>query len=243
MYREVAPPRALAGLVDCFWRYERRESAGGDPGVILPDGRTDIVWITGSEPLVAGPQTTFLARSATAPFVAVGARFHPGVGPPLLGLAARELIDMHVPLSQIDARPASRLSAALPEVDAPSERARMLASALLDSLDRADSLDQLVRNATGLLERPAAGVDGTARAVGLSERQLRRRFHEAVGYGPKTFQRIARFQRFLSELGSGSDGLAGAALASGYADQAHLTREARRLSGMTPAQLAVWARS
>ena len=36
----------------------------------------------------------------------------------------------------------------------------------------------------------------------------------------------------------GADGLAGAAIAAGYADQAHLARECRALTGLTPGQLA-----
>ena len=36
------------------------------------------------------------------------------------------------------------------------------------------------------------------RALGVSERQLRRRFADAVGYGPKTLARVLRFQRFLA---------------------------------------------
>jgi hypothetical protein len=35
------------------------------------------------------------------------------------------------------------------------------------------------------------------RELGLSERTLRRRFDVAFGYGPKTLDRILRFQRFL----------------------------------------------
>jgi AraC-like DNA-binding protein len=83
-------------------------------------------------------------------------------------------------------------------------------------------------------------------ALGLSERQLRRRFADAVGYGPKTLARVLRFQRFLAlaaanRAGAGrwreGDGLAGLAFAAGYADQAHLTRECRRLAGRTPSEL------
>ena len=70
----------------------------------------------------------------------------------------------------------------------------------------------------------------------MSERQLRRRFADAVGYGPKTLARVLRFQRFLALAGRGDD-LAGLAFEAGYADQAHLTRECRRLSGRTPAEL------
>jgi transcriptional regulator GlxA family with amidase domain len=70
----------------------------------------------------------------------------------------------------------------------------------------------------------------------VSERQLRRRFLDAVGYGPKTLARVLRFQHFL-QLGSGPGDLARLAFAAGYADQAHLTRECRRLAGRTPAEL------
>ncbi len=70
--------------------------------------------------------------------------------------------------------------------------------------------------------------------MGLSERQLRRRFHAAAGYGPKTLQRVLRFRRFLA--GPRGD-LARAALEAGYADQPHLTREVARLAGTSPSRL------
>ena len=63
------------------------------------------------------------------------------------------------------------------------------------------------------------------------------RFAEGVGYGPKTLQRIFRFQRMVGQLHAADTGLAGLA---GYADQAHLSRESRRLAGLSPGQLARW---
>jgi methylphosphotriester-DNA--protein-cysteine methyltransferase len=80
-----------------------------------------------------------------------------------------------------------------------------------------------------------AAATGTPRsAIGIGDRQLRRRFLDAVGYGPKTLERILRFQRFLM---LGGDDLARRALDAGYADQAHLTRESTRLAGLPPAAL------
>ena len=81
-------------------------------------------------------------------------------------------------------------------------------------------------------------------AVGLGERQLRRRFERAVGYGPATLVRVQRFQHFLA-LAEQQPGAALSRLAAeaGYADQAHLTRECGRLTGLTPAALltaGVW---
>jgi len=48
---------------------------------------------------------------------------------------------------------------------------------------------------------------------------------------------VLRFQRFMAQLGRPRVELAGAAAAAGYADQSHLSREARRLSGLSPRQL------
>jgi AraC-like DNA-binding protein len=51
--------------------------------------------------------------------------------------------------------------------------------------------------------------------------------------------RSGRFRRFVSlvDAAGGSTDLAQAALDSGYADQAHLTRETARLAGLPPAAL------
>ncbi|WP_244211094.1 helix-turn-helix domain-containing protein [Amycolatopsis kentuckyensis] len=67
----------------------------------------------------------------------------------------------------------------------------------------------------------------------MSERRLRRRFVQAVGYGPATYLRVSRFQRAVA-LAPHVCGLAALAAAAGYADQAHLSRECRALTGLTP---------
>jgi len=61
-----------------------------------------------------------------------------------------------------------------------------------------------------------------------------------VAYGPKTLQRVLRFRGFVSRVDARPAVLDLATLAAeaGYADQAHLTRECGRLSGLTPAALA-----
>ncbi|WP_254053255.1 helix-turn-helix domain-containing protein [Singulisphaera sp. GP187] len=73
--------------------------------------------------------------------------------------------------------------------------------------------------------------------MGISSRQLHRRFHDSVGYGPKTLQRILRFQRLL-ELARNEPAprldLAALAFEAGYADQAHMSREVRELADNTP---------
>jgi methylphosphotriester-DNA--protein-cysteine methyltransferase len=81
-------------------------------------------------------------------------------------------------------------------------------------------------------------ADGSAWPPG---RRRARRPGRWVGYGPRTLGRVPRFQRLLAGLrrpATGSEPLARLALNAGYADQAHMSREARRLSGLTPSALA-----
>lgn len=81
-------------------------------------------------------------------------------------------------------------------------------------------------------------VAALARDLGYSERQLLRRCTEAIGYGPAVLVRVLRFQRFLAAAGrSPQRPLAALAADAGYADQAHLAHEARRLAGVPPSAL------
>jgi AraC-like DNA-binding protein len=87
-----------------------------------------------------------------------------------------------------------------------------------------------------------AGVRSLSASLHISETQLRRRCHAAVGLAPKTLHRMLRFQGFLAlvqrAIARGrpatDDRLALLALRAGYADQPHLTRECVRLTGVPP---------
>ena len=83
------------------------------------------------------------------------------------------------------------------------------------------------------------GVAAVAARVGWSERYLRHRFAAEFGLAPKEAARVARFAAARRRLGAavargGSPDLAGLAATCGYADQSHLTREWRALTGLPP---------
>jgi AraC-like DNA-binding protein len=237
-YRSVPPAPPLRPFLECLW--VNAVPAGGRDGRVLPDGRMDLVWIRGEGVLVAGPQSRYTERPAEAPLVAFGARFHPGAAPSLLRVPASELLDGYVPLDAIDSRLAVRLDARLEAARDARQRLAALELELARRVERLEPPDAAVREAAALLQRGSASIAEVAERVFVSERQLRRRFIEEVGYGPKTLQRILRFQRAVAELRSARAGLAGAAATAGYADQAHLSRESRRLAGLSPRELARW---
>jgi transcriptional regulator GlxA family with amidase domain len=72
------------------------------------------------------------------------------------------------------------------------------------------------------------------RSASLTERQLGRLFKQHVGVSPKHFFRTLRLRTALA-LAPAS--IAEAAAGAGYADQAHLCREARELAGMSALSL------
>ena len=77
-------------------------------------------------------------------------------------------------------------------------------------------------------------VDDLAGEVGLSPRQLRALMVAETGIAPKQLCRQFRFDGVIAQLAAGSSSLAEIAASSGYADQAHLTREFRQMAGCAP---------
>jgi AraC-like DNA-binding protein len=217
-YREYEPPAALTPLIRCLWV---RVCGRDDEIRIMPDGASDVVWRQGHGTTVVGPDTTARAYPRAAGELLLGIRFRPGAGGGAIGVPLDALRDEQVEAREIDR--AFDLDGALPPATVFS---RLLGAA---AGRRPDAL--VLAAASRVADGDIARI---ARELAISERQLRRRFHAAVGYGPGTLARILRFRRFLAMLDRGRDDLAGLAFDAGYADQAHLTRESRRLAGLSP---------
>ena len=78
-------------------------------------------------------------------------------------------------------------------------------------------------------------VESLARELGWSRRHFSERFRCELGITPKTAARIFRFEHACRVIKDERPGLAEAAYACGYHDQAHMTREWNALAGCTPA--------
>jgi AraC-like DNA-binding protein len=224
----------LRGPVACLWaRFV--PAGGGHQSPVLPDACSDLIWEQGVGAYVAGPDTGPVRTESVPGTVFVGVRFRPAAGGQLLGLPLSELRDQRVPLADLRGDIARDLPATLDPAVAAVRILDATGTLFADS-----SPDPAITEAASLLRDPAARTEDIAERVGLSERQFRRRSHAAIGYGPKTLQRILRFQRFvrLLDAAAGPPDLAGLAAVTGYADQPHLTRECIALSGLTPAALA-----
>ncbi|HVX43884.1 MAG TPA: helix-turn-helix domain-containing protein [Mycobacteriales bacterium] len=222
-YAEWAPPRDLAADVQCVWW-----SSFGPAAPILPDGHLDLI-IGGDRVLIAGPDTAVAPNDFPAGLVVHGVRFRTGRAHRVLGVPAEELRDQRVDLTDLWGADGRRVAERL--IENPQRHLGVVAAALADRPPEPDrEVDAAIRRL--VVDRPRVGdLPGE---LGISERQLRRRFTAAVGYGPAMFNRVVRMQRVRRLAESRPhDGLADLAFAAGYSDQAHMSREIKNLTGMT----------
>jgi AraC-like DNA-binding protein len=240
-YRELEARPALRDHLVCVWYRTVPPDGEPRPARVLPDACIDLVWEAGRPVLVAGPDTGPVVADLVPGTLLVGARFRPGRAPELLGVAARELRDARPALSELWGEAAARR---LAESDAAGS-----IPAMLDAVQRevetrlgAARPSDPVAPAALAWARGRGGLDRLGEALDVGDRQLLRRVEERFGYGPAVLRRVLRLQRLLAVAARHPrPALADLALAAGYADQAHMTRECGRLAGLSPTRLlAEW---
>ena len=95
-----------------------------------------------------------------------------------------------------------------------------------------------------LSAEPARPVTDIAAGLGVSHGHLDRQFTEQVGLSPRTLARILRMRRLLEQIDvHGSVGWADKAAELGWSDQAHLIRDFKRHTGVTPTEYLAAQRS
>ena len=240
-YVERRPVAALADIVATVWVQQVAADGPAQLHRNLPHGGTEVVCTIGGSARVVGPLTGALVDVLAPGTTVVGMRLRPGAAGALLGVPPSELIDVAVPADALWGRAGVALADRVDAARSPEEALAALQQGMLARRFTDTDPDPLVTEAVRLLmPGRATGVAALPGLLAVSERSLRRRCQAAVGIGPKALHRTLRFQGFLARAqlargtGRSSDGLAELAFRSGYADQAHLTRECVRLTGTTP---------
>ncbi|TCO56837.1 helix-turn-helix transcriptional regulator [Actinocrispum wychmicini] len=94
--------------------------------------------------------------------------------------------------------------------------------------------DRVLRVVRAMRTKPNESVRWHAGEVGLSERQLRRRFAVAVGLGPKVYLRMVRLHAAMAIARRQSrPEWADIAVRCGFYDQPHMLAEFNRAVGMS----------
>lgn len=86
---------------------------------------------------------------------------------------------------------------------------------------------------TAALQEPVSNAE-LARAAGMSARAFERAFVQEYGLSPQQYLKRLRLQNACRLLVETRESIAAIAQHCGFADQSHLTREFRRITGTTP---------
>ncbi|WP_372666732.1 helix-turn-helix domain-containing protein [Amycolatopsis kentuckyensis] len=166
-------------------------------------------------------------------------RLSPAVAVAVLGVSA-ELTGAVATLEEVWGRDAERIEERLRAASTWDERftiaTDLLAHRLAEAPRRVEPEVARVWHRT-LAARGRVRIDGLAEEVGWSRQRLWSRFRTQLGLTPKRAAGLVRFDHAAHLLAAGNPASSVAVL-SGYADQSHLHREARAITGLTPATLA-----
>lgn len=227
------PAGDLRGLVDLGYFLR----VGVETPPVVPDARAGLVWLSDGTLRVCGPESRAWRPQRVGVDV-VGVRLSLGAVPVVLGVPALDLLDRRMHLAQLWGPAALELAERVGA--APGPRARVLVLVLQDVLRArrvdADRVDRVARHVARRLAGRRVRVSELAEEVRLSERQLRRRCEVAFGYPPSLLARLLRLHRYLAlaRASPASARVSTLAAAAGYADQAHLARDSRALTGRAP---------
>lgn len=230
---------ALRPFVGCFWVLTAQRDATIR---VVPDGSTAIsIQLQegrASEWFLRGPLIRPDERRFTSEATLIGIRLRPGVAYLLSRTPAHTMVGRRIGLRGIVAF--DDLVSSAPRPLTPERCIDVLQRFLVQRLAGA-SLNRVVTAALHDIE----GEHGCVRAADVaarcrvSSRHLNRLMRVWVGYGPKSYANVIRFQSTLHEMEHVPRRTAAAlAAGNGYFDQAHLTLDVTRFAGATPARLA-----
>ena len=249
-HRPAAP---LDAAIECLW-LSRRDEHSPDCEHMLPSGTAQLVmtlhdspiqwahpksgasWQSWTRGVVHGPQGSYYLAGPKPKGTVVGVSFRPGMASVILGASMQELQDSHVSLEELWGCRGIDLHERVAAASEPAAVFRWLEQELIARIRRPLLIHPAVAYA---LQANPSGVQphrviDAQRHSGYSPRHFIELFRSAVGLAPKHYYRVQRFSRALKLIARGNARLADVAAASGYSDQAHLSREFRELAGVAP---------
>ncbi len=247
-YSEIRPPDETSHLAFCFFEFEIiGTSRGRIQHAVIPDGFISVLHKRSEAAGVGGP--LLIRGLSLEPFqtAVVPGDLHWGIR---MAPAANRLIFQTDPKG-IETMPileSSSFEEKFRELkfelakSTTFEAASGVFAHFLTSLRIApEQVDDAVAHAVGIIIRSFGSerIQSISDAVGISKRQLERRFRKEVGFTPKQYSRVFRFRSTAIRMIEEYDmNWANRAAEMGYADQSHLIKEFVALTGRTPKGLS-----
>ncbi|GAB2875937.1 helix-turn-helix domain-containing protein [Nocardioides pacificus] len=242
-----APPPELTDLLQRFWIPLWSVPPGEESTQQVLQYPVCLMVVTPDYARFYGVVSGLSSTTLTGTGWAVGVMLQPAAGSLLTGGSVARWTDRHdelaVALGEPGERVAARVRAAMAggaELPGSQGEAMDACADLLRTLLPVDEEGLLVNEIVAHVEDDPEllRVDQLCERFALSERGLQRLLRRRTGLSPKWLIQRRRLQEAAERLRRSDETLAATAAHLGYADQAHFTRDFRRVTGMTPGQFA-----
>ncbi|HET6432515.1 helix-turn-helix domain-containing protein [Dyella sp.] len=247
------PPAPLDHLIESIWDWDmplaehRLERVLPKPGAQLiinlhedetrtytDDAERRCVRASGS--VLGGPVMSSQIIDSAEQVRVMGVVFRPGGAHALTGEHQQPMLGRDIDLDALFGTAARQLRQRLLETPSAARRIALL-QAWLSRQRRGPALDPAVAHVLAALDRVPqwARIAPLVKETGLSEDRFGERFRRHVGMGPKRYARLQRFRAVLVQVHRvRTVDWCRVAADGGFTDQAHLVREFRAFSGLTP---------
>ncbi|HAY20818.1 MAG TPA: hypothetical protein DCY27_01325 [Desulfobacterales bacterium] len=253
VYKEYQPHPSLTNHITCYWTLT--ESVGLPPAATrhfltegggfsfnLADtpecGNSDPPLATLRQSCLCGPLTEPMRLQLIGRIRLFGVRFRPGGSYPFIPYPPADLVNFHGEINDFGGGQSRSLINEIRDgCRSVQDRIGYLNRYLYQYLEKSPKEIPEIALALDIIDKVKGQVDihRLAKSVGLSTRQLERRFKERIGMSPKQLCRNLRFKNILKYLAeSVADSWVDAALTCGYYDQAHMIRDFKHYTGASP---------
>ncbi len=238
----LAPPAPdLAARIELYCAIPPRAGAGRVFHELFPSAAAQLVLRLspgGSRMVVIGPSTekSTIELDQGAHYCVLS--FRPGQLPRFVDLHPAGLVNGRLELDRLPGAGLDSLADQLHGLTAPQARQQ-----LLETLARGCAplvRSEVCRRAASVLEahKGQLSVAALASGLGLHVRSLERLFREHLGLSPKRLARLIRVRHLLHRLrGAGFQSLAQLSFECGYADQSHMIKDLKALTGRVPGEI------
>jgi AraC-like DNA-binding protein len=236
-YAICLPPVHLRPYVKCFWSLDNSKDEVLPPVYkSMADGYTEVVFATNGSfeeyynydgyllPQHANHRTLTIGKTIGL----FGIRLYPYALQPLFGIASVELVNNVHHLTSVVHRD---LVDQVSESRNPGERLEKVCAYLTKKLTHNPTpIDKVIHHL--MASQGQASITELQNITALSERQFERKFKSIIGFTPKHYSRIIRFQHARKKFAARLT-FADLAYECNYADQSHFIREFKEFSGMS----------
>lgn len=246
---QVLPAAILTNIIKHYLVIDNK-SDGAQNLRLFSDGNTGIVFNSNNNPLynksnklpnsfLYGQITQFKDIFITNETTLIVVVFQPAGIKKLLGIPAYELLDEIISIEEILNINSSSIVDQFASSSTIQDKLNILniffTSIVIKSKNKKE---QIVNPVIDFILKNKGVITNSQliKFTGYTERHIERLFMDSIGLNPKKFANIIKLHSFLQQLKdkSNSSKLTEIAYSVGYADQSHLIKEFKKITGMTP---------